>query len=72
MIKPIDQEKCIGCGLCVECCPMDVIRMDPDTGKARVYYIAECQCCVNCEDACPAGAIFVTPEHETLPMLSWY
>lgn len=72
MIQPINTAKCVGCGFCVECCPMDVIRMDPETGKAMVYYVNECQCCVNCEDACPQGAIFVTPEHYTPPMLTWF
>lgn len=72
MIKPIDLEKCVGCGQCVTWCPMDVIRMDPETGKARVYYVNDCQCCDACEENCPTGAIYVSPEHDTMPMVSWY
>ena len=29
-IERIDDEICIGCGDCVNSCPMDVIRMDED------------------------------------------
>ena len=27
MIKRIDRETCIGCGSCVESCPLDTLRM---------------------------------------------
>lgn len=35
MIQSIDQEKCIGCGTCVEICPLDTIRLN-DEGKAFI------------------------------------
>ena len=54
-IRPIQQEKCVGCGLCVKACPMDVIRLEG--AKAAVRYVEECMCCAACEDVCPAGAI---------------
>ena len=71
-IKSINTKKCIGCGMCVNWCPMDVIRIDPESKKAKVYYESDCQCCDSCEEMCPSGAIYVSPEHYTAPMMSWF
>ena len=68
-IRPIDTEKCIGCGLCVKACPMDVIRLQEK--KAVVRYVEESMCCAACEDMCPTGAIYVSPEKENPLMVSW-
>lgn len=68
-IRPIDTETCVGCGLCVKACPMDVIRLKD--GKARVCYVEECMCCAACEDVCPTGAIYVSPEKDNPLMVSW-
>ena len=32
MISKIDENKCTGCGLCVELCPLDTLAMD-DQGE---------------------------------------
>lgn len=68
-IRPIDQEKCVGCGLCVKACPMDVIRLSEK--KAAVRYVEECMCCAACEEVCPVSAIFVSPEKHDPLMVSW-
>jgi len=52
----IDQESCIGCGLCVKVCPAETISMH--NGKAKVtgtYSMA----CGHCQAVCPVDAIRV-------------
>ena len=34
-IRPIQQEKCVGCGLCVKACPMDEIRLEGAKAAVR-------------------------------------
>ena len=70
-IEPISEEKCIGCGTCVQSCPRDVIRWDTARRKAYVAYLYECMCCASCEVDCPTGAIYVSPHKEDYIMVSW-
>ena len=71
MIRPINEEKCVGCGTCVNSCPMDVIRLNRERKKAYVAYPQECMCCASCEVDCPTGAIFVDPHKEDPIFVSW-
>lgn len=66
MITKIDQEKCIGCGICVEKCPLDAVRLN-EKRKAYIAYPDDCMTCFLCERMCPKGAIFVHPFKELLP-----
>jgi nitroreductase/ferredoxin len=52
----IDQEKCIGCELCVKVCPSDTIRMQD--GKATVTGDRSLQC-GHCAAVCPVDAVQV-------------
>lgn len=61
MIENLDPGLCTGCGTCVDACPMDVIRMEEDSGTARVVYPEDCMTCYNCERLCPATAVRVSP-----------
>ncbi len=46
-IKQIDDSKCVGCGVCVNSCSMDVLRLD--------QFLIEREEITPCRSACPAG-----------------
>jgi NAD-dependent dihydropyrimidine dehydrogenase PreA subunit len=53
---------CTGCGICVESCPMDVLRLSPATvGKMIAYpkYGGDCEACLLCVIDCAREAIKV-------------
>lgn len=60
-IEKIDDGLCNGCGICVDTCPTDVLRMDDKTGKAYIAYPIDCTVCFLCEWDCPESAIHVSP-----------
>ena len=51
----VDQEKCTGCGACVDACPVEAITME-DGGKAKVNPDT-CIDCGACVSECPVEAI---------------
>ena len=51
----IDQDKCIGCGTCVQLCPVGAISFNEE-GKA-VIDPNKCIKCGTCEASCPVNAI---------------
>ena len=53
----IDTERCTGCGICDSGCPIDIFRMDKETGKAYAAYPEQCWNCGACEWDCPENAI---------------
>jgi Fe-S-cluster-containing hydrogenase component 2 len=53
MVK-IDREKCIGCGVCVNICPVGAISMN--NGKAEING-NKCIDCGRCIQACPQRAV---------------
>jgi len=70
-IERIDSDLCTGCGICIDTCPMDVIRMDEKSKKAVIKYPDDCMLCLFCERDCPTKAIYVSPEKKVLPIMSW-
>ena len=51
----VDQEKCTGCGECVDVCPVDVFELKED--KSFPVNPDECLVCKACETSCPENAI---------------
>jgi len=49
----VDQEKCTGCGQCVDVCPIEAIELDNDI----VLISDECIECGACTVVCPTEAI---------------
>ena len=70
-IEKIDPELCTGCGICVESCSVDVIRMDENSQKAIIRYPQDCMLCEFCVLDCPEEAITVTPDKEAPLIVSW-
>jgi len=58
MIPEVDQEKCSGCGICVELCPYNAISMEQagDRPRAKIDP-TQCKGCGLCSAACPSAAI---------------
>ncbi|MBW1799517.1 MAG: 4Fe-4S dicluster domain-containing protein [Deltaproteobacteria bacterium] len=71
-IKNINEALCTGCNICVQDCPMDVIRLNEATGKAYIAYARDCAVCYICETGCPEEAIEVSPESSWLPIILPY
>jgi len=66
--KPvIDQDKCLGCGACVNACPPNALSMTDDLDRGvRVIklFLGRCIFCGRCQDVCPVEAIKLTREFE--------
>ena len=54
----VNGKACTGCGVCVETCPTDVLRLDTNQ-KAVMAYPEDCQGCFVCQWDCAYGAIRV-------------
>ena len=80
-IAAIDEDKCTGCGACVETCPKNVIELRPqnqtvyvacrttDKGKAVTLACkAGCIACGLCAKKCPEGAITM---ENNLPVIDY-
>lgn len=54
----VDKKKCIGCGTCIEMCPVSAIKFD-ENGLAQIDP-AKCIKCGTCEISCPVEAIKIS------------
>ncbi len=50
----VDEEKCVGCRICVDKCPFGAIEMVNNKAKINP---AKCTLCGDCVNSCPLGAI---------------
>ena len=61
----VDINRCKGCDLCVDACPVDVLALEPkevnDKGYHYAYMANEQGCigCASCGYVCPDGCITV-------------
>lgn len=63
----VDRERCKGCGLCVEACPKDCLRLSECVNRMGYYYVEQqrpeaCTSCTACGVMCPDGCITVYRE----------
>ncbi len=58
LVAQVDQDKCMGCGLCVEVCPYGAPRLvDQEIGQKAEILEVLCRGCGTCVAACPYHAI---------------
>ncbi len=62
-IMSIDEEKCIGCGLCVNVCQESAIALVD--GKAKLISESLCDGLGNCLPECPTGAITLVDREDS-------
>jgi len=53
MAAKVDKEKCTGCGICVDACPVEAIKIEND----KAVISDDCTECGACENECPNNAI---------------
>ncbi len=53
----VDSEICIGCGVCVDACPMKILELQK--GICRISDPEKCLECGTCIRECPVNAIFI-------------
>ncbi len=55
----IDVDRCKGCGLCVQVCPVGILQLSPDAFNAKGYHpvmvteMEKCTGCASCARICP-------------------
>ncbi len=50
----VDKDMCIGCGICIEECPVDAIAMENEVAE---IHMSDCIHCGRCHDVCDQEAV---------------
>lgn len=58
--KVIVTDKCIGCGVCIDQCPVKCIKLNM---PSPIHIMEDCVYCGRCVAKCPFDAIEITEEH---------
>jgi NAD-dependent dihydropyrimidine dehydrogenase PreA subunit len=62
----IDENRCIGCGMCVASCGRGVYKYDYENRKSKVVNPNNCMvACQTCANLCPVKAISFAEEDKT-------
>ena len=65
----VDEERCVGCGVCVLACPFGTVHIDAETGRA-----VKCDLCHGepaCAVACPTQAIELVEVRDPQEATGW-
>jgi NAD-dependent dihydropyrimidine dehydrogenase PreA subunit len=66
LASTINENKCIGCGLCAITCGRKVYKFDYKNRKSKVVNPSNCMvACQTCANLCPTGAIFFAEKETT-------
>jgi heterodisulfide reductase subunit A-like polyferredoxin len=69
IVAAVDEEKCIGCGLCVSLCSFGAKELQlKEGGRKAETILASCKGCGLCGASCPQHAI--TMQHFTIEMIT--
>ena len=60
-VAVIEDDECIGCGVCVDLCKYHAISLNEDETCAEII-LDRCMGCGVCENPCPTGAITMRAE----------
>lgn len=63
----VARDRCKGCELCIEVCPVDVLELSGELNSRGVPPPAlkrqgKCTLCTLCENMCPDLAIYILPD----------
>ncbi|MDO9537099.1 MAG: 4Fe-4S binding protein [Thermoplasmata archaeon] len=54
MVAFVSKDECVGCGVCVDACPSEAIKMVDDVAAVDADACIDCEACVS---ECPNSAI---------------
>jgi NAD-dependent dihydropyrimidine dehydrogenase PreA subunit len=60
----INTRDCVGCGICVQRCKLNVLKLYDDKSHISLAYLPNCTLCRECEEACTVKTIRIEPTVE--------